>query len=150
VADVLTRRAHLALAIQHMPLPIRARDLAAANAHAGFGAARNTARLDARWLTAHGHLLALPGPGNRTYTRTETTPMPIPFEVANHVLFHANRGGYPAGSFTTKLLDAWNLADPGNNARLTVAFPEYGAALALLGKPGGVDELRRIAGGDAG
>lgn len=71
-AVVLTRRAHLAVAIQHMPLPIRSVDLARANADAGFGGARNTARLDARWLTAHGHLVPLPGPGNRTYTRTTT------------------------------------------------------------------------------
>ncbi|MGW5352243.1 hypothetical protein ACWERV_17240 [Streptomyces sp. NPDC004031] len=56
-----------------MPVPIRAVDLAAANARAGFGDNRNTARLDARWLTAHGHLVPNPGPGNRTYTRTTST-----------------------------------------------------------------------------
>lgn len=72
VTDVLTRRTHLAVAIQHMPLPISAAHLAAANQAAGFGGARNTARLDARALVAHGHLTPLPGPGNRTYTRVVT------------------------------------------------------------------------------
>jgi hypothetical protein len=70
VADVLTRRAALAVAIQRMPLPLRAVDLAAANQEAGFGGARNTARLDARALVARGLLAPLPGTGNRTYTRT--------------------------------------------------------------------------------
>lgn len=66
------RRAVLALAIRDMPLPIRAEDLAAANAAAGYGAARNTARKDARALVRHGYLTPLTGPGDRAYTRTET------------------------------------------------------------------------------
>lgn len=72
MADLLTRREHLAAAIQHMPLPIRAEHLAAASSAAGFGAARNTARKDARALVARGILAPVPGSGNRTYTRTET------------------------------------------------------------------------------
>jgi hypothetical protein len=71
---VVTRRTALTVAIQNMPEPIRARDLAAANAAAGFGAARNTARLDARALVARGLLAPLPGPGNRTYTRCGVQP----------------------------------------------------------------------------
>ena len=70
VADLLHRRDHLAQAIRDMPEPIRVTDLAAANARHGFGAARNTARLDAGALVRRGLLAPLPGPGNRTYIRT--------------------------------------------------------------------------------
>lgn len=70
VANVLTRREHLAAAIQAMPAPIRTEDLAAANAAAGFSPNRNTARKDARALCRRGVLIPVPGPGNRTYIRT--------------------------------------------------------------------------------
>ncbi|MEC3993964.1 hypothetical protein VSR01_10585 [Actinacidiphila sp. DG2A-62] len=76
MADVLTRREHLAAAIQHMPTPIRTEDLAAANAAAGFSGHRNTARKDARALCRRGVLTAVPGPGNRTCTRTTSTEVP--------------------------------------------------------------------------
>lgn len=85
---------------------------------------------------------------------TTTTPRPpeasvtITFDVAAHVLWRASCGGYPAGSFTTKLLDAWNLADDSNAAKLATAFPDYAAAVALLSQPGGVHRLRAIAGGE--
>jgi hypothetical protein len=71
----------------------------------------------------------------------------IPSAVANHVLFHESRGGYPAGSFTTKLLDAWAFADDANAARLAAGWPEYAAAFALLGQREGkgLDELKAIA-----
>lgn len=71
MADLLTRRDHLAAAIQHMPLPIRADHLAAANA-AGFSAHRNTARKDARALVRRGLLTPADGSGNRTYTLART------------------------------------------------------------------------------
>ncbi|WP_330449636.1 hypothetical protein [Streptomyces anulatus] len=71
----------------------------------------------------------------------------ISSQVASHVLWSENQGGYPAGSFTTKLLAAWSSADYVNAARLSAGWPEYGAALDLLGQPGGVEQLRKIAGG---
>lgn len=71
----------------------------------------------------------------------------ISCDVAAHVLWHADRGGYPAGSFTTKLLDAWGCADPSNAAKLATLYPAYAAAFALLSRPDGVDRLLAIAGG---
>lgn len=67
-------------------------------------------------------------------------------EIANQVLFHYGHGGYPAGGFISKLLTAWGSADPSNSARLASVFPDYGAALALVNEPGGMDLLRQIAG----
>jgi hypothetical protein len=91
----------------------------------------------------YGHLISAstPAPARPAPVVTST--------VAAHVLWQASRGGYPAGSFTTQLLTAWNTADDGNAARLTAAFPEYGAALVLLGEPRGVERLRAIAGGES-
>jgi hypothetical protein len=66
--------------------------------------------------------------------------------VAAHVLWQEGLGGYAAGSFTTALLKAWWMADPANSARLTRTWPEYGAAIALLGQPGGTEQLRAITG----
>ncbi|MEV5261784.1 hypothetical protein AB0L02_27560 [Streptomyces anulatus] len=70
----------------------------------------------------------------------------IPAEVAAHVLWSERQGGYPAGSFTTRLLELWGFADFTNAARLSDAWPEYGAALDLLRTPSGVERLREIAG----
>jgi hypothetical protein len=74
----------------------------------------------------------------------------IPSEVANHVLWHENRGGYPAGSFTTKLLDAWSFADDANASRLAAEWPEYAAAFRLMGQSNGkgVGTLESIARGE--
>lgn len=72
----------------------------------------------------------------------------IPSEVANHVLWHENRGGYPAGSFTTKLLDAWPFADDANAARLDSVFPKYAAAFRVLNQRDGLELLRAIANGE--
>jgi DNA-binding CsgD family transcriptional regulator len=66
--------------------------------------------------------------------------------VAAHVLWQEGLGGYAAGSFTTALLKAWWAADPANAARLARTWPEYGAAIALLGQPGGTEQLRAITG----
>jgi hypothetical protein len=68
--------------------------------------------------------------------------------VAAHVLWQEGLGGYAAGSFTTALLKAWWMADPANAARLARTWPEYGAAIALLGQPGGAQQLRAITGGE--
>lgn len=71
----------------------------------------------------------------------------MPGDVAAHVLWLERKGGYPACTFPSKLLDTWTSADTENAARLAAAFPEYGAALALL-RSGerGVEQLRAIAG----
>lgn len=72
----------------------------------------------------------------------------ITIDAANHVLYHVREGGYPPGGFITALLEAWDRADLDNSARLAIAFPAYGAALALyLRDPAGVQQLRIIANG---
>lgn len=74
-------------------------------------------------------------------------PSVITPDAAAHVLWQENRGGYPAGSFTTALLTAWWLADDINSVRLADAFPAYGAAIDLLRTRGGIARLRAIAAG---
>lgn len=78
--------------------------------------------------------------------------MPLPYtgdlsaEVAAHVLFQERQGGWPPSTFAAKLLDLWTSADTNNAARLAVAFPEYAAAIALMGEgQPGIDQLRAIA-----
>jgi len=67
-------------------------------------------------------------------------------EVARHVLWHnGDRRGQEPGSFTTKLLEAWARADMSNAARLTLAFPELGAAVAISQRAGS-DALAEWAG----
>lgn len=71
----------------------------------------------------------------------------ITSNAAAEVLHHYGYdGGHPAGAFIAALLDAWDKADLINSEKLAVAFPAWGAALALLGPDhGGVDELQTIA-----
>lgn len=71
----------------------------------------------------------------------------ISTEVAAHVLFQERLGGWPPSTFAAKLLDAWTSADTANAEHLAVAFPEYGAAIALI-RSGeqGVQQLRAISG----
>ncbi|MBQ0947682.1 hypothetical protein [Streptomyces sp. RK76] len=76
-----------------------------------------------------------------------TPPAVIPSEVAAHVLFSEGHGGYPAGSFTTKLLSTWGYADDANAARLAAGWPDYAAALNLLQQPDGIARLTAIANG---
>lgn len=65
--------------------------------------------------------------------------------AANQVLFHFGYGGYPAGGFFRALLEAWDHADMINSAKLAQVFPEYGAALAILGDDHlGAESLREI------
>jgi hypothetical protein len=64
----LTRRTHLEKAVQGLPGPISTADLARINESTGFSGHRNTARKDARALTARGVLKPVPGTGNQTYT----------------------------------------------------------------------------------
>lgn len=74
-------------------------------------------------------------------------PVIITEAAAAHVLWQENLGGYPAGSFITKLLAAWWQADDENSLALSLAYPVYGAAIDLLRMSNGTDELRTIAGG---
>src|SRR5919108_908963 len=61
----------------------------------------------------------------------------ITMDVANHVLWTENRGGYEPGSFTKKLLAAWPWADDANAARLEAGWPAYAAAFRLFGQNDG-------------
>lgn len=71
----------------------------------------------------------------------------ITSETAAHVLFLECLGGWPPSTFGTKLLNLWTSADTGNAERLAVAFPEYGAAIALMRSgTDGIEQLRAIAG----
>jgi hypothetical protein len=78
---------------------------------------------------------------------TETTT--IPAEVAAHVLSHFGRGGYPAGDWAESLITLIDRADMVNRAKLTGAFPDYGAAV-LLAKydEEGIATLQRIVHGE--
>ena len=78
-----------------------------------------------------------------------TQPAVIPPAVAAHVLFSEGHGGYPAGSFTTKLLSTWGYADDTNAARLAAGWPDYAAAFNLLRQPDGIARLTAIANGTA-
>jgi len=71
----------------------------------------------------------------------------IPPEAACHVLNHYGHGGYPAGSWTEKLISLLATADELNFGLLADAFPEYGAAVtAIQYDPDGIANLQRIAG----
>lgn len=53
-------------------------------------------------------------------------------EAANHVLnFFRGSEGYPAGTFTQKLLSCMGSADDGNLATLAHAFPVWGECFVL-------------------
>lgn len=72
----------------------------------------------------------------------------IPAETANHVLFHFGYGGYQAGSFTQLLIPAIAAADPANQDKLALGFPDYVAAVhAYQYDPDGIANLQRIAAG---
>ncbi|MEU0990470.1 hypothetical protein ABZ347_27840, partial [Streptomyces sp. NPDC005953] len=73
----------------------------------------------------------------------------ITFEAAAHVLFQERLGGWPPSTFAAKLLNLWTSADSANAARLATAFPEYGAAIALVRSgTAGIEQLRQIADGE--
>ncbi|NED75312.1 hypothetical protein G3I51_23915 [Streptomyces sp. SID9944] len=72
----------------------------------------------------------------------------ITAEIAAHVLSHFGRGGYPAGDWTESLITLIDRADMTNRARLTNAFPEYGAAIMLAKyAEDGINTLHAIARG---
>lgn len=85
----------------------------------------------------------------RQTTTTEWVPAgtpgtTIPADVAAHVLHAFGReGGYPAGSFTQKLIALIDQADDNNIQLLRLGFPEYVAAiLTIQNNPAGVQHLQ--------
>lgn len=77
-----------------------------------------------------------------------TTAPRIQPETASHVLSHFGRGGYPAGRFTTLLIQTIDAADQTNEARLAAAYPELFAAITTAKyDEDGIDRLQAIATG---
>jgi hypothetical protein len=75
-----------------------------------------------------------------------STSSNISREVAARVLSHFGRGGYPAGDWTESLISLIDRADMVHRAKLTAAFPDYGAAIALAKyDETGIDQLAEIA-----
>lgn len=71
---------------------------------------------------------------------TQVTP-----DIAAHVLAHFDSGGYEAGSFTRRLIDLIDRADPSNRARLALGFPGYVEAVTLASQmPNGVAVLTSV------
>lgn len=71
--------------------------------------------------------------------------MPCTADDAANVLWYFGMGGYPGGSFTKSLLEAWARADCSNKARLALVFPGLAYAIELANLPGGVERLKEIA-----
>lgn len=71
--------------------------------------------------------------------------LPIPVDVAAHVLFHFGRGGYQPGSFIEALLVAFGKADHLNRKRLGQGFPEYELAFTMAADDiTGIEDLQAI------
>lgn len=78
---------------------------------------------------------------------SQQTPTISP-EVAQHVLWAFDRGGYEPGSFTQHLLRAFATADLINFHQLEAAYPEYASAVAgAQNDPAGIANLQRLANG---
>lgn len=58
-------------------------------------------------------------------------------DAAKHLLGHYGYQQPRAGSFTTKLIECLEAADPANKARLLHAFPEWRPAIGIMGSLGG-------------
>lgn len=76
-----------------------------------------------------------------------TENITIPPETARHVLWHYGRaGGCQPGSFTQRLMEAFDTADIDNAGILASAYPQLGAAmLAAKLDEDGIDRLKAIA-----
>lgn len=62
---------------------------------------------------------------------------------SRHILGHYGYAeGWQPGGFTTSLLSTWEKADSGNRARLHLAFPAMGLAVAIMGREKGVETLQ--------
>lgn len=79
-----------------------------------------------------------------------TDNITIPPETARHVLWHyGHPGGWQPGSFTQRLMAAFDAADIDNAGILAGAYPEMGAAMiAAKHDPDGIDRLQAIAAGE--
>lgn len=77
----------------------------------------------------------------------QTTPtITISPTVANQVLDHFGRGGYPASSWAHKLITLMACADRDNLAKLATGFPEYAAAVDMAKYDRlGIENLQRLA-----
>lgn len=54
------------------------------------------------------------------------------FAVAHHLLWlMGDRRGFRPGSFTEHLIRAFEVADPANTSRLSLAFPVYGQGVMI-------------------
>lgn len=63
---------------------------------------------------------------------TSTLDNTLAEEAAKDLLgVYRRPGGWATGGFRTKLIEAWNVADNGNHARLSKAFPELGFVIEL-------------------
>lgn len=79
----------------------------------------------------------------------DTSSPTISRETAAHVLSHFGRGGYPAGDWTESLISVIVRADRTNGAKLSLAFPDYGAAIDLAkNHEAGIAILQAIARGE--
>ena len=71
---------------------------------------------------------------------THTLDNALAEEAAKDLLgVYRRPGGWATGGFRSKLIEAWNVADNGNHARLSMAFPELGFVIELF--QGGFYEL---------
>ena len=83
---------------------------------------------------------------NNVFAGDHYDPGTITSDIANHILWHFNEGGFRPGSFTQRLMEAFAAADVMQNARLASAYPGYGAAFdAAQNTSDGIDRLRAIA-----
>lgn len=79
-------------------------------------------------------------------TDHDDDPYDITPEIALHVLWFFDRGGYEPGSFARSLLKTIHLADAGNRTRLSLAFPGYTTAFQIASEDAhGIDILTEIA-----
>lgn len=57
--------------------------------------------------------------------------------AASHLLHYYNtQGGYPGGSFATKLIELMEIADEENLQKLLTVYPEYEFGVRMLQKSG--------------
>ena len=72
-------------------------------------------------------------------------PVKIDVHDAYHVLYHFSEGTFRPGRFTEALLEAMNIADSGNFAKLAGAFPSLAEAFRIAKDTvDGIDRLKAI------
>jgi hypothetical protein len=136
-ADDVTRHTKALLERRTATLLTRAE-----NAETDLDLIQDAARLHQQGLISTAELYAV------IETR-EPAPVVITQDAAAHILAQEDLDhGYQPGRYIGCLLTAWRQADPDHAARLAAAYPVYGAAIALLNAPGGIEQLRAIATGE--